>query len=84
MSDKPNPHPTPNRRAFARDIRRGFVVRVDGHWHNTVTGYRCDDLIRQFGPLTEAYVDDDGLTRARLTTDGQQWWDTYGKNGADQ
>lgn len=81
-ADKPNPHPTPNRVTFARDVRRKFVVRVEGHWHNTVSGWRVDDLMRQFGDLIEPREDAEGLTRAALTEAGEAWLDTYGKNGA--
>ena len=88
MTEKPNPHPTPNRLAFARDIARGFVIQVDGQWHNSVTGRRCNAAVAEFGDLLTARTDTCGhgigVTRARLTNDGQQWLDTYGKNGPAQ
>lgn len=81
--DKPHPHPTPNRLAFAQAVKKLRVVRIDGHWWNTTTGRKADAAVAEFGHLIEPREDADGLTRAHLTNPGQEWLDTYGKNGAD-
>lgn len=81
-SPKPEPFPTKNRLLFARSIQLGRVVKHGNDWWNTVAGRKCNAALAEFTGLFGTHIDGDGRERAHLNTPGENWLDTYGKNGA--
>lgn len=93
MTEKPHPHPTPTRLRLMRQIADGAQKPEHGvkHWHfirpqtrylvtDTNVTVRVDELVR--AGLAEIPAPDDfNTSMVRLTEAGQQYLNTYGKNG---